>query len=115
MVHSAVTSSSSSGSPLLRRNRNELYNNIGIHFGTLKDHNYNLAISFDNILEDLKKKIIEINQIKFVAHIIILESNYKARRIICSSENAEKDYELKLDNSIIKNEEEIKKMLDIHS
>jgi len=111
MVHSAVTSKGSSGSPLIRRNRNELNYIIGIHFGTLTNHNYyNLATSFDNILEDLKKKIIEISQIKIVAHIRIPESNYKAR-IICSCENAEKDYELKPDNSMIKNEEEIQKCL----
>jgi surface protein len=111
MVHSAVTNRGSSGSPLIRRNRNELNYIVGIHFGTLKDYkNYNLATSFDNILNDLKNKIIEVSQIKIVAHIRIPESNYKAR-IICSCENAEKDYELKLDNSIIKNEEEIKKCL----
>ena len=111
MVHSAVTSRGSSGSPLIRRNRNELNYIVGIHFGTLKDHiYYNLATSFDNILNDLKNKIIELSQIKIVAHIKIPESNYKAR-IICSCENAEKEYELKLDKSTIKNEEEIKKCL----
>jgi len=111
MVHSAVTSRGSSGSPLIRRNRNELNYIVGIHFGTLKDHKYyNLATSFDNILNDLKHKIIEASKIKIVAHIDIPKSNYKAR-IICSCENAEKDYELKLDNSTRKNEEEIKKCL----
>ena len=50
MVHSAITSRGSSGSPLIRRNRNELNYIVGIHFGTLKDHKYyNLATSFDNI------------------------------------------------------------------
>ena len=60
MVHSSSTSSGSSGSPLIRRNRNrnELNYIVGIHFGTLKDYNYNLAASFDNILNDLKNKII---------------------------------------------------------
>ena len=111
MVHSAVTSNGSSGSPLIRRNRNELKYIVGIHYGTLKDHKYyNLATSFDNILNDLKNKIIEASQIKIVAHIRIPESHYKAR-IICSCENAQKDYELKLDNSMIKNEEEIKECL----
>ena len=111
MVHSAITSNGSSGSPLIRRNRNELNYIVGIHYGTLKDNkNYKLATSFDNILNDLKNKVIEACQIKIVAHIRIPESNYKAR-IICSCENAQKDYELKLDNSIIKNEEEIKKCL----
>ena len=110
MVHSAATSSGSSGSPLIRRNRNELNYIVGIHFGTLKDHHYNLATSFDDILNDLKNKIIEVSKIKIIAQIRIPESNYKAR-IICSCENAEKDYELKLDNSMIKNEDEIKKCL----
>ena len=67
MVHSAVTSNGSSGSPLIRRNRKELNYIVGIHFGTLKDHKYyNLATSFDNILNDLKNKIIETSQIKIV-------------------------------------------------
>ena len=112
MVHSSSTSSGSSGSPLIRRNRNrnELNYIVEIHFRTLKDYNYNLAASFDNILNDLKNKIIETSQIKIVAHIKIPESNYKAR-IICSCENAEKDYDFKLDNSMIKNEDEIKKCL----
>ena len=59
MVHSSSTISGSSGSPLIRRNRNrnELNYIVGIHFGTLKDYNYNLAASFDNILNDLKNKI----------------------------------------------------------
>ena len=111
MIHSAVTSKGSSGSPLIRRNRNEFNYIVGIHFGTLRNHKYyNLATSFDNILNDLKNKIIETSQIKIVAHIKIPESNYKAR-IICSTENAEKDYDFKLENSMIKNEEEIKKCL----
>ena len=36
IVHSAVTESSSSRSPLIRRYRNELNYIVGIHFGTLK-------------------------------------------------------------------------------
>ena len=108
MIHSSVTGYGSSGSPLIRRNRNELKYIVGIHFGTIKDHKYgNLASSFDDILLDLKLKIIEISKIKIIAHIRIPESNYKAR-IINSSENAEREG-LKLDNSTLKNEEEIKK------
>ena len=111
MVHSAVTSRGSSGSPLIRRHRNEFNYIVGIHYGTLRNRKYyNLATPFDNIINDLKNKIIEASQIKIVAHIKIPESNYKAR-IICSCEKEEKDYELKLDNSMIKNEEEIKKCL----
>ena len=110
MFHSAVTSKGSSGSPLIRRNRTELNYIVGIHFGTLRNHKYgNLATSFDNILEDLKIKIIETSKIKIIAHIRIPESNYNAR-IINSSENAERE-ELKLENSILKNEEEIKRCL----
>ena len=108
--HSAVTCRGASGSPLIRRNRNELNYVVGIHFGTLRNHKYgNLATSFDNILEDLKLKIIETSKIKIIAHINIPSSNYKAR-IINSSENAEREG-LKLDNSILKNEEEIKRCL----
>ena len=109
MIHSAVTTFGSSGSPLIRRNRNELKYVVGIHFGTIKSEKYgNLATPFDNILEDLKLKIIESSKIKIIAHITIPEDNYNAR-IINSSEEHERDDELKIDYSnIMKNEEEIK-------
>ena len=88
MVHSAVTSWGSSGSPLIRRNRNELNYVVGIHVGTLNNQIYgNLATSFNNILEDIKLKIIETSEIKIKGYIRIPESNYNAR-IINSSENA---------------------------
>ena len=49
MIHSAVTTFGSSGSPLIRRNRNELKYVVGIHFGTIKSEKYgNLATPFDN-------------------------------------------------------------------
>ena len=109
MIHSAVTDKGSSGSPLIRRSRTELNFVVGIHFGTIKEHKYgNLATSFDNILEDIKLKIIKTSKIKIVAHIEIPEDNYEAR-IINSSENVEREEGLKMDYSnIVKNEEEIK-------
>ena len=91
MIHSAVTNKGSSGSPLIRRNRKELNFVVGIHFGTIKNHIYgNLATPFDNILEDLKLKIIESSKIKIIAHIAIPVDNCEAR-IINSSENAERE------------------------
>ena len=112
MVHSAVTENGSSGSPLIRRRRTEIKFVVGIHFGALEGQRYgnlaNLATPFDNILEDLKLKIIESSKIKIIAHIAIPEDNYEAR-IINSSENAEREDGLKMDYSnIVKNEEEIK-------
>ena len=63
MYHSASNSRGSSGSPLIRRYGNKLKYIIGIHYANLKTHKYiNLATSFDNILEDLKIKIIEKNK-----------------------------------------------------
>ena len=106
IIHSAVTEKGSSGSALIRRNRNELKYIVGIHYATIKKYdNYNLAISFDNILEDLKLKINEKSS-KIIAQIRIPKKNYKAR-IINSSENAERDG-LILESSILKNEKEIR-------
>ena len=109
ILHSAVTENGSSGSPLIRRRRTEIKFVVGIHFGALEGHKYgNLATPLDNILEDLKLKIIESSKIKIIAHIAIPEDNYEAR-IINSSENAEREEDLKLDFSkIVKNEKEIK-------
>ena len=109
MLHTADTEEGSSGSPLIRRYRTQLNLVVGIHLGTLKGHeNGNIAIPFDVILQDLKLKIIESSKIKIIAHIKIPEDNYKAR-IINSSEEYERDEELKVDYSnILKNEEEIK-------
>jgi len=60
MLHSASNSKGSSGSPLIRRFRNNLNYIIGIHYANYKAIKcINLAISFDIILEDLKIKIIE--------------------------------------------------------
>ena len=111
LVHSSVTSKGSSGSPLIRRHRNDLNYIVGIHFGTLREHKYyNLATSFDNILQDLKLKIIETSKIKIVAHINVKESNYESR-IINSCENAQRDNELQFGSNSTKNEEDIKKCL----
>ena len=115
IVHSAITESGSSGSPLIRRSRNELKYVVGIHMGTIKNHQYaNIAIPFDTIIEDLKLKIIEQSKIKIIAHIKITKDTQKAR-IIGSHEEYERDNEkisddnYKLDSSnIVKNEEEIK-------
>ena len=116
MIHSSVTVNGSSGSPLIRRRRTDLKFVVGIHFGTINEHKYgNLATPFDNILEDLKLKIIELSKIKIIAHIKIpKDTNYTAR-IISSSEEYERDNEdkrdekLKIESSnIVKNEEEIK-------
>ena len=64
ICHSASNSRGSSGSPLIRRYENKLKDIIGIHYANLKTHKYiNLATSFDNILEDLKIKIIEKNKL----------------------------------------------------
>ena len=110
IIHSCVTVDGSSGSPLIRRNRNQLNFVVGIHLGTIRDHKFpNIAIPFDNILEDLKLKIIKSSKIKIIAHINIPEDNYKVR-IINSSEEHERDDKLKIDYSnILKNEKEIKK------
>ena len=109
IIHSCVTVDGSSGSPLIRRNRNQLNFVVGIHVGTIRDHKFpNIAIPFDNILEDLKLKIIKSSKIKIIAHINIPEDNYKVR-IINSSEEHERDDKLKIDYSnILKNEKEIK-------
>ena len=139
MIHSAITESGSSGSPLIRRSRNELEYIVGIHMGTIKNHKYaNIAITFDSIIEDLKLKIIKQSKIKIIAHIKITKDKHTTR-IIGSYEEYERDNEkdiekddekekkndvkYKLDYSnLVKNEEEIKnsmifidkKKIDLH-
>ena len=131
MIHSAITESGSSGSPLIRRRRDELKYIVGIHVGTIKNHKYaNIAITFDSIIEDLKLKIIEQSKIKIIAHIKITKDKHTTR-IIGSYEEYERDNEkdiekddekekkndvkYKLDYSnLVKNEEEIKKFYDIY-
>ena len=128
MIHSAITESGSSGSPLIRRNRDELIYVVGIHMGTINNHKYaNIAITFDSIIEDLKLKIIEQSKIKIIAHIKITKDKHTTR-IIGSYEEYERDNEkdiekdgekekindvkYKIDSSnLVKNEEEIKKSM----
>ena len=62
MYHSASNCKGSSGSPLIRRFGNKLKYIIGIHYANIDRKYLNLATSFDNILEDLKIKIIEKNK-----------------------------------------------------
>jgi hypothetical protein len=82
IIHSAVTCDGSSGSPLIRRSRNNLNYIIGMHFGILKEQDFcNLATPFNNIINDIKKKFNFI-----IANITINADNYKAR-IINSFEN----------------------------
>lgn len=58
IFHSAATFNGSSGSPIIRRSRNDKKFIIGIHFGTIKDKYYGkVATSFDSILKDIKLKI----------------------------------------------------------
>ena len=63
IYHGASTEEGSSGSPIIKRDNNNNYI-IGIHKATIKDGNkllYNLGITFDSILENIKEQINEIN------------------------------------------------------
>ena len=53
--HSVATKNGSSGSPLIKRYKTNLV--IGIHFGGQKSNMYNIATSFDVIIEDIKKQL----------------------------------------------------------
>ena len=53
--HNSSTEKGSSGSPIIRR-CNEDYI-IGLHFGGYKNNEYNLAITFDSILNNIKEQI----------------------------------------------------------
>ena len=55
--HTASTCSGSSGSPIIRRTNNYI---IGLHYGVYKNE-YNLATTFDSILNDIKEHFNEIN------------------------------------------------------
>ena len=52
IIHSVSTEQGSSGSPIILSNRN--LNIIGIHLGAIKD--YNKAVYFKNVLEDIEKQ-----------------------------------------------------------
>ena len=65
IYHRATTEGGSSGSPIIKRDKNNNYI-IGLHKATIKDGNrllYNLAITFNSILENIKEQINEINWI----------------------------------------------------
>ena len=72
IIHSTVTCDGSSGSPLIRRSRNNLNYIIGMHFGILKEQDFcNLATPFNNIINDIKKNLISLLQILLLMQIII--------------------------------------------
>ena len=50
--HSASTNSGSSGSPIIRRSKENYI--IGLHYGGHKNNRYNIATNFNSILEDIK-------------------------------------------------------------
>ena len=113
LIHFASTLEGSSGSPIISRNDKNLI--LGLHCKgmqankELKDqkldnYNFNLATSFDTILNNLKKQLNNI----ITGVINIKEDNLKAR-IINSFENAKE--ELKRDHfQGIINQEDIKKV-----
>jgi len=113
LIHFASTSEGSSGSPIISRNDKNLL--LGLHSSgvpinkelndqKLDNYNFNLATSFDTILNNLKKQL---NMI-ITGVIEINEDNLKAR-IINSFENAKE--ELKKEHFQGKmNQEDIKKV-----
>jgi len=52
-LHSASKEGGSSGSPIIRRSKEN--NIIGLHYGGTKNK-YNLATCFDSILDNIKEK-----------------------------------------------------------
>jgi len=61
IFHGASTEDGSSGSPIIKRDKNNNYI-IGLHKATIKDGNkllYNLATTFNSILENIKEQINE--------------------------------------------------------
>jgi hypothetical protein len=64
IMHNASTDKGSSGSPIIRRSKDNYI--IGLHFGGVKkkkkeEYKYNLATSFDSILDDIMEKCNIIN------------------------------------------------------
>ena len=51
IMHSASTEKGSSGSPIIRRSEQNYI--IGLHYGGIKNHKYNLATIFDSILNHI--------------------------------------------------------------
>ena len=56
ITHSASTNSGSSGSPIIRRTKENYI--IGLHYGGHKNNKYNIATNFNSILKDIKGNII---------------------------------------------------------
>ena len=108
IIHSAYTTFGSSGSPLIRKNRNNKKYIIGIHFGSIKEKYYGkLATSFDEILKDIQLKIQNIvSDNLIISNILIKEDNFRAK-IINSYENAKNEDKL-LDNNFINNDKQIR-------
>jgi len=62
IIHSASTDVGSSGSPIIRRSKDNYI--IGLHYGTVKNNKFNLATSLDSILDSIieqKNNIIKKN------------------------------------------------------
>ena len=63
IIHSASTENGASGSPIIRKCKENYI--IGLHFGGLKnnksEYEFNLATSFDSILDNIQKQYNEIN------------------------------------------------------
>ena len=63
ILHQASTEKGSSGSPIIKRDKNNNYL-IGLHKASIKDGDkslYNLATTFDSILDNIKENFSEIN------------------------------------------------------
>ena len=58
IIHNSSTDNGSSGSPIIRRSKNNYI--IGLHCGGIKNNNNiykcNLATSFESILDNIKKQ-----------------------------------------------------------
>ena len=63
IIHNASTDNGSSGSPIIRRSKDNYI--IGLHYGGIKknkdEYSYNLATSFDSILDNIEKQNYIIN------------------------------------------------------
>ena len=77
-MHNASTDAGSSGSPIIRRSKEN--NIIGLHYGGIKNK-YNLATCFDSILENIKEQNNEINCIytinKNIVFILLIKMKLK--------------------------------------
>ena len=77
ILHNASTDGGSSGSPIIRRSKEN--NIIGLHYGGIKNK-YNLATCFNSILDNIKEQNNEINcifllikmKVKLIYYMIII-------------------------------------------